>query len=274
MAKRRNFCMINDFRLDGCTVCITGATGHLGSSLVRGCADAGAKVVITARNTQRLAKFCSTLKAEAIDVEAIACDISDPHQRELFANKLLSRIDRLDVLINNAHGGRAGCWSQSDEEDFTLAQSLAVTAPHDFIKRLLPILQKGANCRYGGASIVNISSMYGSVSPDPAIYGDSGLNSPPQYGAAKAGMIQLTRYLAVHLASSNIRVNAITPGPFPTKKIQEEMPKFCERLAQKVPLKRLGNPQELVGPALFLASDASSFVSGISLPVDGGWTAW
>ena len=266
--------MPNTFRLDGCTICITGATGYLGKALVRGCSDAGAKLIITARNTERLADLCSRLKEEDREFEAIPCDISDPLQRELLANELVSRVGRLDALINNAHGGRPGPWSQSDDADFALAQALAVTGPHDLIQRLLPVLREGAHMRKGGASIVNISSMYGSVSPDPTIYGDSGLNSPPQYGAAKAGMNQLTRYLAVHLASDNIRVNAITPGPFPRLEIQKKMPDFCEKLTKKVPLKRLGQPEELVGPVIFLASDASSFVSGICLPVDGGWTAW
>lgn len=264
----------NRFNLEGCTVCITGATGHLGSVLVRGLAEAGANLIITARDTERLEALRAKLRNAGVEVEAFPCDISVGEQREHFARELLARVGRLDVLVNNAHGGRPGPWSQSSEVDFAFAQTLAVTAPHDLVERLLPLLKKGAHARQGGASVINISSMYGVVSPDPAIYGDSGLNSPPQYGAAKAGMVQLSRYLAVHLASHPIRVNSITPGPFPRTEIQNEMPDFCQRLVQKVPVKRLGMPEELIGPVLFLASDASSFVTGINLPVDGGWTAW
>ena len=116
--------------------------------------------------------------------------------------------------------------------------------------------------------------MYGSVSPDPSIYGTSGANNPPHYGAAKAALIQFTRYAACHLASDRIRVNCISPGPFPAAKYLERDPQFAERLSAKNPMGRVGDPMELQGPLLFLASDASSYVTGIDLAVDGGWTAW
>jgi NAD(P)-dependent dehydrogenase (short-subunit alcohol dehydrogenase family) len=116
--------------------------------------------------------------------------------------------------------------------------------------------------------------MYGHVSPDPRLYGESGLNSAPWYGAAKGGLIQLTRYLACHLAPERIRVNAISPGPFPRTEISAGKSDFIQRLEQKVPMGRIGMPEEIAGPLLFLASDASSYVTGINLPVDGGWTAW
>ena len=122
--------------------------------------------------------------------------------------------------------------------------------------------------------MVNIASMYGSVSPDPAIYGDSGANNPPSYGAAKAGLIQFTRYAACHFAAERIRVNCISPGPFPAQRYFDQDPEFRRRLENKIPMRRTGDPQEIRGPLLFLASDASSYVTGINLPVDGGWTAW
>ncbi len=116
--------------------------------------------------------------------------------------------------------------------------------------------------------------MYGSVSPDPSIYGTSGANSPPYYGPAKAALIQLTRYAACHLANQRIRVNCISPGPFPSEKYLEHDAQFRARLQAKNPMHRTGKPAELQGPLLFLASDASSYVTGIDLAVDGGWTAW
>jgi NAD(P)-dependent dehydrogenase (short-subunit alcohol dehydrogenase family) len=116
--------------------------------------------------------------------------------------------------------------------------------------------------------------MYGMVSPDPRIYGNSGQNNPPFYGAAKGALLQLTRYAACHLASHKIRVNAISPGPFPAGNLQESNPAFYKELCNKNPMNRIGHPDELAGAILFLASDAASFVTGINLPVDGGWTAW
>jgi NAD(P)-dependent dehydrogenase (short-subunit alcohol dehydrogenase family) len=112
------------------------------------------------------------------------------------------------------------------------------------------------------------------VSPDPAIYGDSGKNNPPFYGAAKAGLIQLTRYLAVHLAKRGVRVNSVSPGPFPPPSIATVSPEFHAELCRKTPMGRIGAAEELAGPVLFLLSDASTYVTGIDLPVDGGWTAW
>ena len=116
--------------------------------------------------------------------------------------------------------------------------------------------------------------MYAQVSPDPGLYGASGLNNPPFYGPAKAGLTQMTRYLATHLAEKQIRVNSISPGPFPNPQIQEKKADFVENLAEKTPMKRIGMPNEIKGAVTFLASDASSYVTGINLPVDGGWTAW
>jgi gluconate 5-dehydrogenase len=124
-----------------------------------------------------------------------------------------------------------------------------------------------------GGVIVNFGSMYGVVSPDPSIYGESGQNNPANYGAGKAAVIQFTRYCAGHLANKNIRVNCVTPGPFPDpKKLPPEA--FLKELRNKTMLKRVGVPDEIVGAVLYLASDAASFTTGANLIVDGGWTAW
>jgi gluconate 5-dehydrogenase len=116
--------------------------------------------------------------------------------------------------------------------------------------------------------------MYGIVSPDPSIYSDSGKNNPIHYGASKAGMIQMSKYLACHYGSENIRVNSISPGAFPNTDIDSGIPRFIENLESKIPLHRVGEPAEIGGPVVFLLSDASSYVNGANIPVDGGWTAW
>jgi gluconate 5-dehydrogenase len=113
------------------------------------------------------------------------------------------------------------------------------------------------------------------VSPDPRIYGSSGFDNPPQYGVAKAGLIQLTRYLACHLAPEGIRVNSVSPGPFPPiETVAREHPEFLKALENRVPLGRVGKPEEMAGVIVFLASNASSYITGANIPVDGGWTAW
>jgi NAD(P)-dependent dehydrogenase (short-subunit alcohol dehydrogenase family) len=100
------------------------------------------------------------------------------------------------------------------------------------------------------------------------------MNNPPHYGAAKAALLQYTRYAAVHLAAEGIRVNAISPGAFPPEATQQRDPVFADALTRKVPMGRLGKPEDLAGAVVFLASSAARFVTGANLPVDGGWTAW
>ena len=126
----------------------------------------------------------------------------------------------------------------------------------------------------GGGSIVLFSSMYGGVSPDPGIYLDPMTPNPIEYGVGKAGIQQMARYFAVHFGKAGVRCNAISPGPFPNPTIQAEKPEFVDRLASKVPLGRVGQASEIAGAVEFLVSDRSSFITGINLPVDGGWTAW
>jgi NAD(P)-dependent dehydrogenase (short-subunit alcohol dehydrogenase family) len=248
---------------------VSGGAGHLGSVMVHAMAEAGAVVYVNGRNEDRLKEFCDTLNDMDLDARPATFDIMDRDAVALFFEDL----PRLDVLINNAYTGRAGSLETATRQDFDTAFDSAVTAAFDVCRSALPALQR-AVIETGAASIINISSMYGHISPNPALYGDSGLNSPPFYGPAKAALIQMTKYLACHWAQKNIRVNVISPGPFPTDGIQAEKPEFIERLANKNPMGRIGQPGEIAGPTLFLASDASSYVTGANLCVDGGWTAW
>lgn len=128
--------------------------------------------------------------------------------------------------------------------------------------------------RLGRGSMVLFSSMYGSVSPDPAVYAAPMNPNPIEYGVGKAGMQQMARYLAVHWGRQGVRCNCVSPGPFPNPVIQREMPEFVDRLVQKVPLARVGQAHEIAGAVTFLLSDAASFITGQNLAVDGGWTTW
>jgi len=126
----------------------------------------------------------------------------------------------------------------------------------------------------GRGSIVLFASMYGMVAPDPRIYHPPLTPNPIDYGASKAAIIQMTRTLAVHYGPFNVRVNCVTPGPFPNPAVQQDQPAFIRELAGKTVLGRIGMSPEIVGPTLFLLSDDASYVTGQSLVVDGGWTAW
>ena len=135
----------------------------------------------------------------------------------------------------------------------------------------LPAL-KAAAAASGDASVINVSSMYGQVAPDRGLYDNPEQQSPFHYGPAKAGLEQLSRHLAAELGPDKIRVNALVPGPFPQS---GKMPAGLEeRLAARTMLGRIGTPDDIAGPLLFLAAPASRFVTGASLNVDGGWTAW
>jgi gluconate 5-dehydrogenase len=127
--------------------------------------------------------------------------------------------------------------------------------------------------RQNAGSIINIASMYGIVSPNPALYRGTEFFNPANYGSGKAAIIQFSRYTACFFAKYGIRVNAISPGAFPNQKVQKDQI-FLERLCEKVPLGRIGQPEELKGAVVFLASRAASYITGINLVVDGGWTAW
>lgn len=123
-------------------------------------------------------------------------------------------------------------------------------------------------------SLVLFSSMYGTVVPNPENYKEPMNKNPIEYGVGKAGIVQMTRYFAVHWGRSNVRCNCISPGPFPNPKIQQDNPEFIQRLSQKSPMGRIGQSKEIAGAVAFLLSDAASYITGQNLAVDGGWTVW
>jgi NAD(P)-dependent dehydrogenase (short-subunit alcohol dehydrogenase family) len=262
------------FQLQGRVALLTGATGHLGRSMASALAEAGAHVVLNARNREALEAFAAELDPGGRSSSIAWFDVTDEAACGTHIAEIAAKHGRLDVLVNNASAGRTGTIETATPLDFDLAYRISVVAAFRLLQLSLPLLKKSAKLNAGGASVINISSMYGTVSPDPSIYGNSGANNPPYYGSAKAALIQLTRYTACHLAPDRIRVNSISPGAFPAAQYLERDTEFKARLTSKVPLSRIGEPDELQGPLLFLASDASSYVTGINLAVDGGWTAW
>ncbi|WP_280154592.1 SDR family oxidoreductase [Piscinibacter sp. XHJ-5] len=262
------------FRLDGRRILVTGASGHLGTPIVQAIAAAGGIAVLAGRTPGRLEASAQALRALGGSCETLAFDVGAPQECRDAIAALCAGNDRLAGIVNCAYGGQAATVETATDADFDLACRQNLAGPFALIQAALPMLRRTAREVAGGASIVNIASMYGHVSPDPRIYGTSGKNNPPFYGAAKAGLLQLTRYLAAHLGPDGIRVNSISPGPFPPPAIAQSAPEFHAQLCAKTPLGRIGDARELAGPALFLLSDAASYVTGADLAVDGGWTAW
>ena len=253
------------------TVLITGAAGYLGSALARGFASAGWTVLANARTESRLASLVKELSDAGRDVVPAIFDVGDDYAVAAFFS---SRPDlMLNAVINNAYAGGAGTIETSTANDYAAASNISVAAAHRVVLGALPSL-RAARAQGQDASVINVASMYGLVAPDPKVYANAESTNPPFYGAAKAALLQWTRYAAVEFAPEGIRVNALTPGPFPSTAVQESAADFISELTRRVPLGRVGQADELVAPALFLASSGASFVTGASLVVDGGWTAW
>lgn len=256
------------FSLSGKTAVVTGGAGHLGSAMCTGLAEAGARVVVASRNYERTAALASSLTGEGH--MAVELDQADPASvKELFP-KVFKLAEKVDILINNAWGNPQKEYGTFTPEDFTNAFQIGVTAYYQLAEALKDhLVERGAS-----GIIVNTGSTYGVGSNYPRDYDGLQTESPPYYHAVKAGVINLTRFLAVNWAKYNIRVNTISPGPFPNRVNTDRIPGFEERLIHEVPLGRMGEPNEMKGVVVFLSSDASSYVTGQNLLVDGGWTAW
>lgn len=257
----------NLFRLDGKTAFVSGSRGHLGTAMARALGAAGAHVIVNGRDGPALDGFSADLKAQGFSVEAAAFDAHDVAKIRGFFGGL----KRLDVLVNNIGFMQGKSFAGLSAEDFAATYAATVTSAFESVRAALPAL-RAAVAASGDASVINIASLYGQVAPDARLYDERSQQSPFHYGPAKAGLIQLSRHLAAELGPEKIRVNALVPGAFPQP---GKMPAGLEdRLAGKTMLGRIGQADEIGGPLLFLASPASRYVTGASLNVDGGWTAW
>lgn len=265
---------MDKFLLENRVILLTGAAGYLGSAMAKGMVDAGAIVLLAGRTKEKLDKLKDEIVLTGGCAQSLVFDIGDTTSHANVISEIQEEYGRLDGIVNNAYSGRVGSIENIEVRDFTLACEQNLSGPFHLIQQSLNILQQTAEINEGGASIVNIASMYGKVSPDHRIYGESRQNNPVHYGSTKAGMIQMTRYLACHLGDRKIRVNSISPGAFPRPEIKESAPEFLAQLEQKVPMGRIGLADEIIGPLLFLLSASSSYVTGTDLVVDGGWTAW
>lgn len=262
------------FSLENRVSLITGAAGHLGSAMAAGLATAGSWVFLNGRNEEKLEQLRQRIVSGGGRAHVLPFDVRDAASGEAAIARIASLAGRLDVLVNNAYAGGGGTLSSSSREEFLAAFDVSVAAAAGLSRAAADLLASSALSIEGGSSIINVASMYGLVSPDPRLYASPETTNPPFYGAAKAALIQLTRYLACELGPRHIRVNAVAPGPFPSEGVQSTDPRFVGRLAKRVPLGRIGSPRELAGPVVFLASPAASFVNGAVLSVDGGWTVW
>lgn len=254
--------------LRGRVAIVTGACGWLGSAMSRALAEAGARLVVTSRDAGQAAAFAAGLPGAGHlglglaqgDTEAIPAFVAD----------VVGRMGQVDVLVNNAYGGTAPEIDTATAEDFDRSYHTGVTA-YFLLAREVARHLRG---RGAPGAVINIASMYGVVASYPEAYAGLPTNSPPNYHALKGAVVHLTRHLAAYWAPHGVRVNCISPGPFPKPEMHRDQPEFIRRLEAHTPLGRMGRPEELKGALLLLASDAGSYITGQNLLVDGGWTAW
>lgn len=246
---------------------VIGGAGYLGQPVVKLLSDAGASVLCADLGEKAKAFVDASGLA---NVAAVTASIDDEKNILEFVNSNLSAHGIPDGFVNLAFGSTGKKLEELTESEFDKANHLNLTATF-ILSRELGARMAGNQ----GGSLVLFSSMYGMVSPDPKPYEGTLMNKNPiEYGVGKAGIIQMTKYLAVHYGQQNVRVNCISPGPFPNPGVQQNNPEFVQRLAAKVPLGRFGKQHEIAGTVAFLLSNLSSFITGQNIAVDGGWTSW
>ncbi len=249
------------FDLTGRVVVISGASSGLGAQMAKGFAGQGADLVIMARRLERLEALAEEIRAMGVRCLPIKCDVTNPENVNEAAKKAEAEFGKVDVLVNCAGSAKnAGVLNMTDEEwDFTITTDLTSVF---YVTRAFANIMKKNN--YG--RIINIASMYGLV-------GNTAIDTVA-YHAAKGGVVNFTRAVAAELAKYNITCNAICPGYFETELTADTLKteEFTAYMKATVPLGRYGKAGELNAGAIFLASDEASYVTGVILPIDGGYT--
>lgn len=263
--------MLKDiFSLKNKTVIITGGAGHLGSAMSEVLARYGADLFITGKdlkkNQQKALELKEKYKLNICESFIMNIDI-EKNIDDVLAN-IISLTGKIDVLVNNAAYSKFGRLHTISFDNWCQGIEGSINSNFRITQKVLNYMLKNKS-----GNIINIGSMYGMVAPNPDIYGNSGFDNPASYGAGKAAIIQLTRYIAANYAKYGIRANSVSPGPFPSKEVQKNK-EFIAQLCEKNPMQRIGRPEDLEGIIIYLASDASMYTNGQNIAVDGGWTIW
>lgn len=248
------------FRLDGKVAIISGASKGIGTAMARGLAEFGASVVLSSRKQEAVDSVAATFKADGFEATAIAANMGNLDDIEALVEKTVGTYGGVDIVINNAAANPVfGPLQNTDERAFDKIIDVNLKGPFELCKKAYPSMKQR-----GGGSIINISSI-GGLKPEAGI----GI-----YSASKAAIISLTQAMAQDWGADNIRVNAICPGLIRTK-FSEALwndDEILGRFLQQIPLGRAGEPDDIAGLAVFLASDAAAYCSGGSYLVDGGYS--
>jgi NAD(P)-dependent dehydrogenase (short-subunit alcohol dehydrogenase family) len=258
--------VLDTFSLKGKTALVTGGAGLYGRQIVRALAEAGARTLTASRNLAALRAFAVELVSRGLDVTALRLDQGDERSVLSLRDEVLKQAGRLDVLVNNAVLRPMTKGFEDGAPAF--AESMRVNATGLFVitRAMGDVMAAG-----GGGSIINIGSIHGMIGPDPPIYEGTDMHGwYPDYFFHKGGMINFTRFVASYYGPRGVRCNCVSPGGFRTEKMPEA---FVRSYSRRTFLGRLANQTDLKGIIVFLASDASSYITGANIPVDGGYTA-
>ena len=248
------------FDLTGRVAIVTGGNGGIGLGMARGMAEAGAAIVVAARKREKMQAAVAELRGLGVEAEAVEVDVQQASSCKAMVRSAVERFGRLDILVNNA-----GTNIRKPPQDYSLEEwhtvlNTNLTSAFVCSQAAYPEMVKA-----GGGKIINIGSMY-------SLFGASHVTA---YAASKGGIVQMTKALAVAWAKDNIQVNAVLPGWIDTeltRGARRELQGLHERVLARTPAGRWGTPEEHAGVAVFLASRASDFVTGTSIPVDGGFS--
>jgi gluconate 5-dehydrogenase len=250
------------FDLHGRVAVVTGGSRGLGLEIAEGLGEAGARLVVAARREQWLGPATEHLRQRGVEVAAVVCDVADPQQAKGLVEAAVERFGRLDVLVNNAGVTWAAPLEEMPLERWRHVLEVNLTGAFLVTQAAVPVMKAA-----GWGRIVNVASVAGLVGSPAEVLDAVG------YAASKGGLVALTRDLAVKLAPFGITVNAVAPGFFPTRMSEKLLERVGDRVVAQVPMGRLGQPGDLKGVVVFLASEAARYVTGQVLAVDGGTTA-
>lgn len=267
------------FDLTNKNIVIAGGAGQIGFAFVEILLEAGATVIIADIDEDMAEDKCKSSSIVQENINHIIIkklDVSNTQQIDVFYKELEKELDKLYGLVNVFHfkgntrkldidSNFFAGFESYPEEAWDMVHDINLKGSFLMSQKALPLFEKN-----GEGVVVNISSTYGIGSANKSIYGNSGINSPVAYATSKAALINLTKYMATHLADKNIRVNTLSPGGVFNNQSEE----FLSNYTKLTPLKRMAKAEDYQGAILYLLSNASSYMTGANLVVDGGWTAW